>query len=107
MKLSDIVALLTLSVMVKGAWLAAVQPVILSIGALLSAIDLDVLDEKIEWKNFLPFINKNSKSETDYEFVEEMDELGERDDFPGMKNPDGTDKVFDKNEPPIEISAEE
>ena len=45
MKLKAIFALFTLSVMVKGAWFAsAVQPVILSLGAVLSAIDLDVLD---------------------------------------------------------------
>ena len=53
MKLAEIFLLFTLSVMTKGAWLAAVvQPVILSIGAILSAIDLEVL-EPIEWKNFL------------------------------------------------------
>ena len=45
MKLRDIFALLSLSVIVKGTWLAAaIQPVILSLGALFSAIDLDVLD---------------------------------------------------------------
>ena len=45
MKLGGIFALFTLNVMVKGAWfIAAVQPVILSIGAILAAIDLDVID---------------------------------------------------------------
>ena len=45
MRLRGIFALFTLVVMAKGAWwVAAVQPVILSIGAFLTAIDLDVLD---------------------------------------------------------------
>ena len=45
MKLRHIFALLTLSTIVKGTWLAAaIQPVILSLGAMFSAIDLDVLD---------------------------------------------------------------
>ena len=45
MKLRDILALFTLIVMVRGAWLAAaVQPVIMSLGAVMSAVDLDVLD---------------------------------------------------------------
>ena len=46
MKLTDIIfVIFTLSVMVKGAfWAAAIQPLILSLGAILSAIDLDVLD---------------------------------------------------------------
>ena len=57
MKLRNIIALLTLSVMVNGAfWAAAVQPVILSLGAILSAVDLDVLDLR------LPFINKQEKA---------------------------------------------
>ena len=45
MKLISIFALFELTLMVKAAWLAAaVQPVILSIGAALAAIDLDVLE---------------------------------------------------------------
>ena len=46
MKLLNIFAFLGLSVLVKGTWWAAagLQPVILSIGAVLSAINLDVLD---------------------------------------------------------------
>ena len=44
--------------MVKGAWwAAAVQPVILSLGAILGAVDLDVLDINLS----LPFINKQDK----------------------------------------------
>ena len=60
MKLRDIVATIILSMTVNGVWLAAaVQPVILSLGAVLSAIDLDLLDvQTIEFKNWLPFINK-------------------------------------------------
>ena len=62
MKIFDIFALSALIVMVKGTlWAAAVQPVILSIGALLTAIDLDVLDINLS----LPFINKQSKSNYD------------------------------------------
>ena len=52
MKISDIFALFTISVMVKGTWISVIQPVILSIGALLAAIDLDVLDlQSIGWIN--------------------------------------------------------
>ena len=53
MKLFSIIALFTISFVVEGAfWASAVQPVILGIGALLSAIDLEVIDiEPIEWSN--------------------------------------------------------
>ena len=57
MKLFYLFALFTLIVMVKGAWLAAVvQPVILSLGAILGTIDLDVLE--------LPLIFKQEQDET-------------------------------------------
>ena len=57
MKLFYIFALFTLSVMVKGAWLAAVvQPVILSLGAMLGTMDLDVLE--------MPYIFKQDQDET-------------------------------------------
>ena len=61
MKLTLLFALTTLSVMVKSAfWAAAVQPVILSLGAILSAVDLDVLDvQPIKWNNWLPLIRKH------------------------------------------------
>ena len=43
MKTSDILVLLSLSVIVNGAWWAAVtQPVILGFGAAFAALDLDV-----------------------------------------------------------------
>ena len=42
MKLSDIFVLLGLSVMANGAWWAAVQPVMLSIGTAFAALDLDL-----------------------------------------------------------------
>ena len=60
MKLSDIFVLITLSVMVEGAWwAAAAQPVILSLGAIWTALDSDVLDTKsIELKKLLPLYNK-------------------------------------------------
>ena len=45
MKLSRIFVVFALLVIVKGAWwAAAVQPVILSLGAVLAALDRDVLD---------------------------------------------------------------
>ena len=58
MKLRDILALSTLCVIVKSAWLAALsQPVILGFGAILAAMDLDVLGS-------LPFISKQDNSES-------------------------------------------
>ena len=52
MKLRDIIALFTLCVMAKAAWLAALaQPVILGFGAVLAAMDLDILTS-------LPYISK-------------------------------------------------
>ena len=45
MKLFSIFAVFTLCEFVKGAWfVAAVKPVLLSIGAVLAAIDLDLLE---------------------------------------------------------------
>ena len=45
MKLSIILALIAISVTVRGAfWAAAVSPMIVSLGALLTAFNLDVLD---------------------------------------------------------------
>ena len=56
MKLRVILALLTLIAIVKGTWwAAAVQPMILSLGAILAAVDLDLDVEPFEWKNWLPF----------------------------------------------------
>ena len=53
MKLSSIFILFTLIVIVKGAWwAAAVQPVILGLGAILTTFNQDVIDLE------LPFINK-------------------------------------------------
>ena len=65
MKSTFIFVLFTLVVIVKGAWwAAAVQPVILSLGAILGTIDLDVLDngKLFEWRNFLPFIYKQEET---------------------------------------------
>ena len=67
MKFATILATLTLIKMVNGAWwAAAVQPLILSLGAVLGTIDLDVLDNDkpftFEWRNFLPFINKQEET---------------------------------------------
>ena len=45
MKLIGILTLFTISVVVEGTWIAAaVQPFILSMGAVLAALDLDELD---------------------------------------------------------------
>ena len=57
MKVFSIFALLTLIVMVKGTWWTAVaSPVILSLGAILGALDLDVLNvESIEGQNWMAF----------------------------------------------------
>ena len=66
MKLLDILVLLTLSVVVKGTWWAtAVQPVILSMGAILAAIDLDTLNlQPIEWENWQIFKSDTDKTQT-------------------------------------------
>ena len=57
MKLSGVFALFALIVMVIGAWwAAAIKPVILSLGAIFGAIDLDVLNvETIQWINLMPY----------------------------------------------------
>ena len=53
MKLRTILAILTLGVMVKGFWAAAVQPVLLSLGAVFTALDLEALDmEPIGLKSY-------------------------------------------------------
>ena len=53
MKLTVIFVIFTLIVIVEGAWwAAAVQPVMLGLGALLTTLNQDVLDLE------LPFINK-------------------------------------------------
>ena len=60
MKLSGILTLFTLNITVTSAWLTALaQPVILSLGAVLGAIDLGVLDvHPVEFKTWLPFVSK-------------------------------------------------
>ena len=60
MKLLGILSLFTLISMVRGAWwAAAVQPVILGLGAALSAIDLDLLNTQFTGlRTLLPFIYK-------------------------------------------------
>ena len=71
MNLRGIFSLFTLSVIVKGAWLAAtVQPVLLSIGTVFTALNI----EPIEWKNFLPFINKQEKEKTTEKAIEKSEE---------------------------------
>ena len=59
MKLSSIVALFALSATVNAFWTAAVQPVVLSIGAVFAALGSDLqpmLDlQPIEFKKLLTF----------------------------------------------------
>ena len=65
MKLIDIFTQFTLIVIVKGTWfLAALQPVILTLGTVFTALDTGVLDvQPIEMKKWLPFVNKVSRKE--------------------------------------------
>ena len=57
-----IIVVFTLIMAVKGTWWAsAAQPIILSLGAILAAVDLDVYSS--EFQNLLPFINKVAESE--------------------------------------------
>ena len=67
--LLTIFVLFTITEIVKSAfWAAAVQPVILGLGAVFSALDQDVLDvdiKPIDLKNFLPFINKQEETSKD------------------------------------------
>ena len=60
MKLLIIIVLLALSAMVNGSWwAAAAQPIILSIGALFAALDMDLepmLDaQPTEWSKLMGF----------------------------------------------------
>ena len=64
MKLREVFALFTLSMVVKGSlWAVAVQPVILSLGAMMAAVDQDVLNVHFfDWKSwFRPAVDEKSK----------------------------------------------
>ena len=77
MKTKGIFALFTLIIIVKGAWWAAAfQPVILSLGAVLSAINLDL--EPFEWRNWLKFSSEEDKEKFsgDEDYDEEMKKQG-------------------------------
>ena len=88
MKASCVFAVLTLSVVVNGAWwTAAIQPIVLSFGAALAAFNLDVqplfdIDLK-SWQIFkqeqeeLPKLARG-------EFIEELEKLKKK-----SKNPNG------------------
>ena len=66
MKLKFIFVSFTLSVIVNGAWWAvAVQPVILSLGAILASIDLDLFNVQLPFINKQDFINSKDASELD------------------------------------------
>ena len=62
MQLNTIIALLALVEIVKGAWLAAVtQPVLLGLGAIMGALNMDVFDaQPMTWGIFIPTFNKNA-----------------------------------------------
>ena len=64
MKKSAIVALYALSAIVEGTWwIAIAQPIILSLGTVLTAINMDVLNldiQTIELRNWLP-LDKQQK----------------------------------------------
>ena len=66
MKVFCIFALLTLIVVVKGAWWTAVaHPVILSLGAVLGTLELDVLNvEPIGGYSWMSFANNRRKHKT-------------------------------------------
>ena len=52
MKLESIFVIFTMIVIVKGAWWAAtIQPVILGFGAILTALNEDVLDIELPFTN--------------------------------------------------------
>ena len=76
MKLSSIFVLLTLIVIVKSAWwAAAVQPVILGFGTVLTALNQDVLNVELsELKSWLPFINKSEETKSDAKGEEKKQE---------------------------------
>ena len=103
MKLTVIFALFALIVMVKGTWwAAAVQPFILSLGAILGTIDSDVLNvESIEWRNLLPFINKQEE-EKNYDMTAQQVKE-EQENEPKLWNDDnGICKRLGPDEPPME-----
>ena len=63
MKLTLFFALLTLIMMVKGAWwAAAVQPIILSLGAIFTAFDSDIIES---------FVSKQDEEQRYYKPIEE------------------------------------
>ena len=66
MKLWKVVALTCLSIIVKG-WVQVLQPFLLSIGAVFTALNSDILNldvQPIEWKNWIHLSEKDEKKET-------------------------------------------
>ena len=109
MKLLSLIALFALiTTMVNGAWwaTAAVQPVIVSIGAILSSIDLDVLDiQSIDLKKW--FSSKDDKDDENDEFIKDAGAAIEDDDDDGgfLHVPPKEGVVYDGKE--IEIGEED
>ena len=102
MKLKVILVFFTLSLIVEGMWsAAAIQPIILSLGAVFSAIDLDVLDiESIQLRNLLTFKNKK-----DEEWPNKDDNLTLADFMQKGKTRTGT--KIKNNKENVEIPAKE
>ena len=64
MRIREVFTLFALSVIVKGSlWAAAVQPIILSLGAMMAAVDQDVLNVHFfDWKSwFRPVVDEKRK----------------------------------------------
>ena len=80
MKILATLALFLLSSLVKAIWqIPAVQPVILSLGAALTALNIDVLNfdvQPIEWTNLL-FLKKKKEETPLKEKKEEMANIAE------------------------------
>ena len=97
MQLNTLFALFTSVMMVKGAWFAAVaQPVILGLGAVLGALNMDVFDaQPIRWDIFVPLFNPNKKSK---EFMEKQKAAKEK--------IEDNDKNESPDHAPVEVEAQ-
>ena len=80
MNLITIFALLSLAVTVRGAWwAAAAQPVILGLGAVMGALNLDIFDaQPIKWDFYMPSFNPSSRWKTSASVSDEESKLSEK-----------------------------
>ena len=77
MKLKHIIALFTLSIIAKG-FVQTLSPILLSIGAAISALNSDILYldvQPIKWKNWLALSEKGGKEEKEEALKEVKEEL--------------------------------